>query len=268
MKKKFLSQIKKTFTIYDILIFLLALVFLSFVWFYFRDRQTWVTVNIKATSPQWWNNTPPPPYWLADSLEVGAIEYGVLNKPQAEIVDTQIFETGDSRKEVFLTVRLKSGYNKNTKQYNYQGQPVEIGSPIELHFGRVFVQGIISSIADKDEKTESFIVKGKVFDIYPWEAEAVKVSEVMKDGQGNIVAEIFDKDISLADYITTDFNGNVYVKKRPDKRDVVYTIKLKAIERAGNFYFKREQLLRVGKTIWLQFKSGNIDALEIMEIRQ
>lgn len=267
-KIKLLKRFKKSLTVYDILIFFLAFAFLFFLAFFFKERLTWVNIGIKISSPSWWTTDTIPPHWLADNIKIGDKEIGIFNKPVAQIEDIQVFETGNNRKDVYLTVKLKANYNERADRYTYKGQLVEVGAPIELHLGKTFVQGLITFIAEKEEEEEEFLITGKVISLFPWEAEAVKAGDEMADGQGRVIAKVKERKIELADYLTTDWQGNVYLRKRPDKRDVVYKIKIKTSKRGNNFYFREEQVVKVGKKLWLQFRNGDLGYLSIMKIEK
>lgn len=267
-KLKLSKRFKKSITVYDILIFLLAFAFLFFLAFYFKERPTWVKAGIKISSPHWWSKDTIPPYWLADTIKIGDKEIGIFNQVVVQVEDVQVFETTKERKDVYLTVKLRANYNKRIDRYVYKGQPVEVGSPIELHLGKTFVQGLVTFVANKEEKLEEFVITGKVINKFPWEVENIKVGDKMKDGQERVIAEVIDRKIELADYLTTDWQGNVYLRKRPDRRDAIFKIRIKASQRGSNFYFRQEQKLKIGEKLFLQFENGDLDYLSIMKIEK
>lgn len=267
-KARLPKRFKKSITIYDILIFLLAFAFLFFLAFYFKERPTWVKIGVKISSPRWWARETIPPYWLAETIKVGDEEIGFLNQPVAQVEDVQIFETSEDRKDVYLAVKLKANYNKRTNKYTYKGQPVEIGSPIELHLGKTFVQGLITFVSKKEEEPGEFIITGKIINVFPWEAGAVKAGDEMTDGQKRVIAKVEDRKIELADYLTTDWQGNVYLRKDPIKRDAIFKIRIKVSKRGGNFYFRKEQKVKIGEELFLQFENGDLDYLSIMKIEK
>ncbi|MFV1917556.1 MAG: hypothetical protein ACC618_03710 [Patescibacteria group bacterium] len=273
---KLFKNLRRQITIYDLLIFILALGFLVFLSFSFKEKPASVRVGVKIWSPRWWSRNTIPPYWLADAISVGDKEIDVFGKPVAEVKDIQVFETSDNVKDVYLTVGLAANHSKKTGKYTFKGQPVEVGAPIELHLGNTFIQGLVTFVSKEQEVQDELIVTGKMINTkdgrgiypFPWEAEAVNVGDKMTDGQGRVVAEIVDRRIKLPDHLTTDALGNVHVRKNPLKRDATFKIKIKVSRRGDNYYFRGEQKVKVGEKLFLQFESGDIDYLSIIKIEK
>jgi hypothetical protein len=266
--KQIWKQAKKRITVYDFLIIILVLGFLFFLRFYFRQKPTWVGVELKMSSPHWWAEDTVPPYWLADSIDVGDEELGFFNKKVAEVKDIRVFETTEEVKEVYLSLDLRANYNSKTEKYNFKGQAVEIGSALELHLDDVFVQGLVTAISSEEDKTKEVVITGEVENKYPWQVENIDVGEQMKDGQERVVAEVLEKELFLADYLTTDWQGNLYLKKRPDKRDGIFKIRIKVDEIGDNYYFVNEQKVKIGEQLFLQFENSELDYLNIIDIEE
>jgi len=249
------------------LIFLLVLVFLLFLKFYFKQKPIWVKIGLKISTPHWWSDAAPP-YWLADNIEVGDQEIGFFNQKVVEIEDVQVFETSGKEKNVYLTVNLLANYNSKNEKYTFKGQSVEIGGPLELHIDNVFVQGLVTFVSENTGDFQEVVVTGQVENKYPWEVENIKAGDKMKDGQGRTIAEVLDKQVVLADYLTTDYQGNVYLRKRPDRRDAEFKIKLRVKKQKGNLYFRYEQKVKIGENLFLQFKENDLDYLNIISIEK
>jgi len=262
--KKYFSKIG----LYDILVFCLVLAFLFFLSFYFREKPTWVKVGIKLSSSNWWSRGTIPPYWLADSIEVGDQEIGAFNKVSAQVEDIQVLETTEEIKDVYLKLKIKANFNKNKQQYSFKGQTISVGSPMELHLGDSFVQGLITFVQQEEGIAEDLIISGKILNVFPWVLEPIEIGDKMKDGQGRVIAEVLEKQVTLADYLSTDWQGNVYIKKRPDRRDAFFKIKVRVSKRGSTYYFRQEQKVKVGEELYIQFENGELDYLSIIAIEK
>ncbi|MBN1262739.1 MAG: hypothetical protein JW991_00085 [Candidatus Pacebacteria bacterium] len=267
-KNKALKELKKKLTVYDLIIFLLALAFLAFLAVYFRQKPTWVKVGVKYASTQWWVNNRIPQYWQADALKIGSREIGLFNQPMAIVRDIETFDTGSERKEVYLAVDLQCNYLRQKDQYVYQGQLVEIGGPIELHLSRVYVQGQVISITGVDEKEEELLVTGMLLDRYPWQFEVLEVGDEMTDSAGRFLGRIEDKHVEAADYLTTDWQGRVHLEKNPLKQKGIFKVRIKVTKRKGIYYFRRVQVVKVAREIDLHFDQGDLNGFQIIKIEK
>jgi len=73
---------------------------------------------MKVSSDQWyWQGQMAPPYWLADSLDVGDQSFDAWGRKNGEIVDLRIFEWGGTKKEVEIVLNLQVKVNNRKNQF-------------------------------------------------------------------------------------------------------------------------------------------------------
>ena len=143
---------------------------------------------------------------------------------------------------------------------------MEIGSTIVISPGNIGmyanVVGIegIQDISPQEEK----IITTRWYNVFPWQADAIHVGDVMKDGSGNVVAEVLRKDASIAEKtIVTENNQLTYgtltkqvgqlilLRSDPLRRDVTLEVKIKVRNIENQTYFGVVQNIKVGETLFL-----------------
>lgn len=228
---------------------------LLFIFFFVSQKERWVTAEIRII--------PESPYWLADTLRKGDLQYNNLGRKIAEVVDIQNYQWFEEKKMVYLTVSLKAGYNSRTKKLTFNYRPLEIGKPIELEVGNVGFMGVITDLDNEKDHWEwqERIVEVRVSlwsGIFPetlglpsWRAEAIKVGDKMVDSQGRILAEVLEKNEKPAEKIVVTDDGRVLLREDPLKKDVVLRAKLRTIQREGVSYFLDDIKIKVGSNILL-----------------
>jgi hypothetical protein len=264
---RFIKLVKKI-TILDWLLLGTAVGSLFFLSAYFFKKETWLKVQVKVSPEQWWWEDISPPYWIADAIEEGDAQYNFIGKKEAEVVEGEMFEVGGGRKEIFLWLNLKVDYNEKKNVYRFNHQTVEIGRPLSLSLSGVGIDSIVTWVEGLE--TERIMVD-KVVEVEEsgakvWVAEKINVGDEMRDSQGNLLAEVLDKEVELADMVVTDDRGNVLVRKNPLTRDLTLKLKINTVERFGLFYFLDGQLVKVGNDLWIKFPEVNLDGALITKI--
>lgn len=266
MKK--MKKLFKRLTVFDwLIIFVLLAGFVFLSSFVFKEEK-WLKVEVKVGPEQWWWDSKPSPYWLADSIKAGDAQFDGLGRKIAEVLETEIYEWGGTRKDVYLSLDLKVGYDKKRKIYRFNQQTVGIGKPLSLGMGRIGFQGLVVSAegmkADKKETVK--IVEAELMSVYPWIAEAITIGTQMKDNQGKLKAEVLDKRVELADITVTTDRGEVLARKDPLKRDVLLTLKLVVEESFGLYYFREGQVVKIGNLLWIKFPQVDVNEASITKV--
>lgn len=258
----------KKLTIFDWLIVFFILASLIFLSSFIFKKEKWLKVEVRIGPEQWWWDYKPAPYWVADSIKKGDAQFDSLGRKVAEVLETQIYEWGSTRKDVYLLLHLKVDYNKKKKIYQFNYQPVKIGKPLNLELGGVGLQSLVMSIEgfDPEGKKAVKIVEAKLESVYPWVAEEISVNDQMKDSQGKIMAEVLAKKIELADMTVTTDRGDVLARKDPLKRDVFLKLKLSVKESHGIYYFREGEEVKIGLPLWIQLPDVHIENALITKI--
>lgn len=91
-----------------------------------------------------------------------------------------------------------------------------------------------------------------------WVVDAIQVGDTMKDNQGNIIAEILEKDVQPSDMITTTWLGEPLLKKDPLHKDVTLKIKMRVLKDGQFEYFNFYQIIQPGEAVTIQLSKISI----------
>lgn len=260
--KKF-RQFLKRLTIFDYLTILVVITSLIFLDFFIFKKEKWIKVEVRVTRPEWWWKSKNPPYWLVDQIKKGSAQYDTLGRKVAEVLEVRNYELGGNRKVVYLTLDVKVEVDKRKKKLKFEHRPLEIGKPVELEFGTIGFQGLVTFIEGIPDlrNWEDKIVEARVLavsnifpetlGVLPWKAEAIKVGDQMKDSQGRVIAKILAKKVLPAEKIVTTSDGRVLMRQDPVKKDVILKVKLKTFKQENINYYLDDIKVKVGSAIFL-----------------
>lgn len=251
---------------------LLSIIIFLFIFLFRKEVHISITLRVRSNDVPflYFYDHDNPPSWFSFLLREGMKEKDSLGRTKAEITKVLLYDIKPDTKAAYLTVRLKAGYNKRENKYRYHGEPVLIGSQLELEFEEIKIRGLVTHIEgvpDPREKTE-LIIEARLTDlssvfpetrgVEPHIVEAFSVSDRSYDSQGNIVAEILGKRVSPADKTVTDSRGNLFVKKDPFKKDVFLKLKIKVTKMNNEFFFLDTEKIEVDRTIPVQLEKITI----------
>lgn len=269
-KAPIISQDGKLFGKWDLFkpLFLVIFVTLTFlVGKVLLQEDTYIEAELFASGGEWWWNNPDPPYWLADPIQAGAVEYDPQGNVLVEVLDVRTFEFGE-RKRLWMKVRLKVTPSGRSNQYRFRREPLQIGKVIQVSPSNINVNANVISIAGVGNLGEDVerIITLRLYEIMPWHAEAMKVGSKMIDNKGQVLAEIIESDVSVAKVWVNDDRGIGRITTNELRSDVVLKIKVKASRYEGIDYFAEFQPLKVGFFILFPFDNVNV-AGAITEIK-
>jgi hypothetical protein len=244
-----------------------VILFVGIVSFYklFAAKPTYVYTKVKLGQGLWWSLQIRPNIWFATSLKKGDKEYDLLGKPAAEILGVKYYPYYyPDQYDVYLTVRLKTSYNKKSDKYLFKRSSVSVGAPIELEFSSAQVSGTVIDLSSKEfadkyiEKTIYLTKKSA----YPWEYDAIKIGDKYFDGENNVF-EILGKSASDNPSLSVDrFSVNDYIPSTENlgpaypvipevipegKKYIVVKAKILVKEKNNQLLFGEEQTIRPGK---------------------
>jgi hypothetical protein len=232
------------------------------------DKPQYVVVRIKGSPGNWWWVTPRPPDWLAESVKVGDAEYNAMNHPTATVMNVDVYDAGGNTKDVYLTTKIEAKYNKRTQKYTYKGEPLQIGGPISLDLKSTFFPGMVVEIGDAaaHKKYIDKTVKVRYYSRWPFEFDSIKIGDKIYDGEGNIIAEIMDKQAMPAEKEEVTTSGQIVRSLSPVYDDFFITINLKVEQKNDGFVFREDQYLKVGNGVWILFPHYNFSGAIIYEM--
>lgn len=255
---KIIDSQGKLFGKFDIFLPLFLIILVTMGVFIARvllQKDEYVTVELFASGGEWFWNNPDPPYWLTDPLQAGTKELDPQGNVLAEVLEVQKFENGN-RKMLWMKARLKVSKMNNSNQYQFRREPLQVGSLVYVAPNNIKVFCNVMWIEGMEElHTESEkVVTITNLGADKFTSEFIQVGDVMRDDDGNVLAEIIDKKIEQAQMITTDVNGNVKVQRNPLERDVTLKIRLKTLKSKDREYFSYFQPLKVNFFLWVPFE--------------
>jgi len=262
-KTSFITQDGKLFGKLDLFKPLFAIIFLTLfilIGKVLLQKDEYIEAELFASGGEWWWNNPDPPYWLADPIEVGDIEYDPQGNVLVEVLDVHTFEIGQ-RKRLWMKVRLKVTPSGKSNQFRFRREPLQIGKVIQVNPGNINVNANVAAIEGVGKLGEEVerIVTLRLYEIMPWHAEAMKIGSKMIDNKNNVLAEIVDSQISPARVWVSDDRGIGRITTNELRSDVVLKIKIKATRHEGIDYFAKFQPLKVGFFILLPFDGINVE---------
>lgn len=248
----------KLFGKYDIFLPLFFIILVTMGIFIARvllQKDEYVTVELFASGGEWFWNNPDPPYWLIDPLQAGAKEFDPQGNTLVEVLEVQKFENGD-RKMLWMKVRLKVSKLNNSGQYQFRREPLQVGSLVYVAPNNIKVFCNVMWIEGMDElRVESErVVTITNLGADKFTSEFIQVGDVMRDDDGNILAEIIDKKIEQAQMVTADQYGMVKVQRNPLERDVTLKVRIKTLKSKDREYFSYFQPLKVNFFLWIPFE--------------
>ena len=253
MKKFFKKLWKFAINNYFISIFLACIVFVGLVSFYklFFVQPTFVYAKVKIGQGLWWASTQKPSLWFVKNINKGDVQTDLVGEPTAEILSVRYYPTYISNQyDVYLTMKLKVSGNKKTGKYNFNRSSIGAGAPIDLEFPSHQFSGTVTDFDDapiKDEYVEKtvYLIKPLAF---TWEYDGIKIGDKFFDGEENVI-EILDK--SAVEHPTITSKGSLEEVFSQDRSDIVVKLKLKGKVVSDKFIFGEDQVVSLGKTVYL-----------------
>lgn len=271
-KRQFIDKRGKIFGRFDIFLPLFLIILLLLGFFVSRivlEKDTYIEAELFASGGEWWWNNPAPPYWLADPIHKGSKEYTQSGKVLVEVVDAQKFETGE-RKMLWMKVKLLVTPIKNSKQYRFRREPLQIGSLIYVAPDNVHIASNVMWIegSGEERKWSEKVITLEEYNIFPWLADAVSVGDKMKTDDGFVMAEILEKQVRVSRAGIVEWDRSNDYKQgaanrlnaipNTDRRDITLKIRLRTSVVDSRHYFSYFQPIKVGFYLWIPLESANI----------
>ncbi len=273
--KKYFGVFKKTAQknlILTIGVFIVIIVGAGVVFKSLTAKENTVFIKVKVSQGLWWASTLKPSVWLADSLHKGDKEVSLSGNPVAEIVEARRYPLGilgysSEQYDVFLTVRVKAGFNNKTNKYSFKRSNLSIGSPVEFEFQNAHATGTILALSQQpfqDEYVEKTITLQKDL-AQEWEYTTIPVGDTYSDGEDTAV-RVLDKNIieRLETYNSLSSNYPVFSGNRVN---MSVTLRMKLKKHNDMFLFREELPITVGRKVTLPAGQSMITEFIITDIK-
>ena len=261
--KKFL-----TLHFFDVLVGVaIILTIATMIWFRQSRKTEWITVAVRITNTEWWWPGADPNQWYTAGLKVGDQAINTFGQPIAEITKLDLADVGAAKQRVTVHLKLQVKYDPLKKLYLFNFQPLQVGRPIELGFGKHNLAGIVSAVNTADAPTAYRTVELKLIKVRPWEAEELKVGLRELDQNGEVVTEILDvRTTPNLTRVFSDIRGEMVQVANADYRDVTFTARLKSHQIDSVWYFVDGAQLKVGDEMWLHFPTTTVKSAQISRL--
>lgn len=233
------------------------------------NQERWITIEFKVTNPATYfpnMGGGDAPYWVADKIRTGDIQYDTLGKKNLEILS--IKKWGYQYKETWVTASIKAKYKPKQKKYTFLYQPLEIGRSIDVTINGSNIHGIVSSIEGFSDTRPLYTiwVKTRIIDsssyysmntrgVDSWVAQHIDKNEQIRDLYGKVIATILDLEIKPAERVVTTYDGRVLVIEDPLKKDVYLTLELQVTKPDNTYMFLEDKPILIGSSVPLLFKN-------------
>lgn len=226
------------------------------------QKEVWLVVEARSVAGEWWWQTPNPPAWLSNQIEVGDKELDGRGQPIAEIISVEKFGTtqnqkDQSQKEFIFKAKLRVSYNKISQKYQFKYQTLQAATPIILELPKARINALVTKIYQEEPSMEEKILILKLYGRYPWFAEAIPENLEFKDSE-KTVAKILEKTVELAEITVTTDQGVVLARRDPLKRDITLKLKASLKKEAEEYFFPDGQLVKIGEKLNLKSEKINL----------
>lgn len=264
--------------VFDVFIFIVALAGIFMIVRNSFRQSPWVTIDLKVVSNQEGSSVElvPPANWLAGAIHAGDKEPDWDGSPKAEIIEKRLYDAGYDRSFVYLTVKLKTSYNKKTKTHTYKNRPVTAGTTLDFIFPQASVRGVITD--NNPQQAGGYqekIIAVELYDRRPWYADSIHVGDRTSSASAQFI-EVLSKNVRPAEKSTvvTDYGRSLEDNNRltitgrdPTRKDITLTLRINAIEdRNGFLMYRDDQRIRIGNTLWIPLPSITLSGAVITAI--
>ena len=276
------EKVKKrvqSLTIFEIFISISIIVFTVFIVKFFGQKVESKIIRIEVINKSWGESWNPygyrTPFWLSDKLKIGQKEYDKSGNVIAEIIDIENYARGNEEAEIYLTVRVRTEYQKRLRQHFFKNIPLDLGSSIEIAPDQNIVYGqvIDNNVPPQGylKKEFSIIARGRGYDQYV--IDNIKIGERVENRHnGEAVATIVElhTEKTTQMYVSeiTNYNDQgLSFRVDPNTQDIVVKLNMTAEQIDKRWYFAGHQQLKISNSIW--FYGQNVDLiLEIESIEE
>jgi hypothetical protein len=264
------KRIFKKINAFDLIV--VAIIFLilgSLLWLRVSRKTEWISLRLVVANDEWWFEGSAPQWWYVEDLSVGQTAKNTFGETVAEITNVQSFDVGEYRRRAFVDLKVKGYYDTKRGIYVYNYQPLQIGKPLDLTFGKHNVRGLITYIENTPENFTEKTIEVYMPAVSLWVAQSYQEGVKMRDSQGRTLAEIVDVMINptTAQEIIKVFPDTAEVKFGPSQfYDLWLLMKVQTFESEGVNYFVDRAAVKVGERIWFQFPETAVRQAEITRI--
>lgn len=219
---------------------------------------------------------------FVEKLKPGLRETDEIGRSAIEVIDVYRYLTNNVYHDVFVTLKIKTTYNRKTGQHSFNGKPILIGSFYTFRLKDIILNGTIVDIGNeniaREKKTfiieayldpvdhddvayevggglESVAIIVDIDGIKNYLAKEIDPGIKMLDSKNDVIVEILSVDKSPA-RIAYVQRGQYKTTIDPKRTRVELTMKLIAEKIGGEYYYQIDTPLIIGEKI--ELATGNL----------
>ncbi len=258
----------------EIFVIIAVLALTVFTVKFFGIRSEWRTIQVEVIGRDWTQQYSPDayktPYWLSDKLKVGQTEKNNTGQVIARLINFDSYEKNGQENDNYLTVQVKVDYNKRTNRYSFKDKYLSVGLPIDLNLDNVSITGqvIDDNVPEEGYPTKIFTVKMIAYGLRPWVySEFLNKPKTYNQGNHELIADIIDAQTKDQTYKSMWLDNGLLRLNQDTAKDLYLTVKLKATQIDGKWYYAVHQPIKIGSFIFLLTDKVNA-GFEIEEINE
>lgn len=135
----------------DIAIIGIFFAILTIAFFFFLRRVEYITLRLRISQSDGLKNYlvwDMPPLWYTTVLKPGMEDTDFLGRSAIKIEKIIAALPEDNEQRVYVDLKIQALYNKQTKQYSYNGVPLLIGSYQKFKVNEIQIPGVIHAIGE------------------------------------------------------------------------------------------------------------------------
>lgn len=224
------------------------LVVAALIYIFVSPKSTDVLVTLRlADKDLIWLDGGSPRGVRANTVKVGMKETDLFGRTTAEVVKVTSFDQPRvesayvNKKTVFVTLRLRTSYNKRKNQYRYEGMVLQSSDWLRLTIQSTVINGVLVMVPSQNMKPPTYVTLkaqlklegpflyepfNETTGVDRYSADAISVGDKAMDSDGVLLAEVLEKTVRPASVTTVDQYGNIYERQHPRKVDVFLTLRI------------------------------------------
>lgn len=256
---KLKSRLKHLTLLDGLVLFAVLSVILLFTYFFFRTNvYRTITIKVGESNVLWPQSSRA---WFSYLFRPGMKEKDGFGFVTAEVLHVFSYDLDSSMRNLYLSLRVKTTYNRASGQYIYRGKPVLIGSTIKLFLDELLVDGLVTNmegVQDPREKKiltvetqlrEETVIYPETAGARPYIADAVQEGDEYKDSNDNVIIKILKKRTQDSQKSVTTSDGRILIQAYPLRKDVYLTLEVHAIKIHNRFYVYDDMPIVIGAQI-------------------
>ena len=252
-------------TLFDKILILITVLGVAFFGYYFFRKPNYKNAVVKVSEDSVlyapWKKDSGVSSWFEQYFQVGMREVNGLGQTTAEIENISSYDTGPTRKDLYLNVKLNSVFNRATGIYTFKGRPLIAGSTIKINFDGVYVEGLVTFVDGLNDKREKIKLKveaqllenNPVFSesegVRKTLADAINIGDEVVDNRGNIVLKVVGKNMEDSRRLINTSDGRTIVSNNPYRKDVILILEAQGYKLNNRYYLFDNLPILVGQNI-------------------